>query len=238
MSACRGKKSYPSAERARSGNRGASFRVRPYQCEKCAQWHVANADKSGQSRPPVQPSRIRRARQKSIDRPEVTDPANVAELFARLKSESASSNLERLKAVLKAKETPKAKGQGLRRGSAMKRVNKPRKAAMLAACFGPQSRLCRLAPCTFCNKPAPSEPHHWPTRGAGGKDSDTLPVCRNCHRTVDGKAEWRGILMSEATARMADQLRGHDCLATPEAFGAAIRCFVCHAGINAEDVQP
>ena len=139
---------------------------------------------------------------------------------------------------LERRRTPKAKGQGLRRGKPMKRVNKPRKEKMLAECFGAQSRLCRLAPCAFCNRPAPSEPHHWPTRANGGKDRDTLPVCRPCHQTVDGKSEWRGILMSEATARMADQLRGHDCLETPEAFGAAIRCFVCWAGINAEDVQP
>ena len=39
----------------------------------------------------------------------------------------------------------------------------------------------RGLPCAWCDAPAPSDPHHYPTRGAGGGDHETVPLCRGCH---------------------------------------------------------
>lgn len=43
----------------------------------------------------------------------------------------------------------------------------------------------RDQPCCSCGAPAPSDPHHWGTRGMGIKADDycTLPLCRGCHNT-------------------------------------------------------
>lgn len=85
MAACNGKRAYTSEDRAKRANGTANFRIRPYLCDKCSKWHVANADKL--PTPPKDPNRWRRALQKSIERPEVTDPAKVAELFDKMKKE-------------------------------------------------------------------------------------------------------------------------------------------------------
>lgn len=39
----------------------------------------------------------------------------------------------------------------------------------------------RSLPCCVCHKPGPSEAHHYPTKGAGGDDSRTVPLCRIHH---------------------------------------------------------
>lgn len=47
--------------------------------------------------------------------------------------------------------------------------------------FGPQADLCRQLPCCACGAKPPSEPDHVRSRGAGGTDEDTVPMCRTCH---------------------------------------------------------
>jgi hypothetical protein len=41
----------------------------------------------------------------------------------------------------------------------------------------------RGLPCAFCQRPGPSEPHHFGRRGVGQKTDDyrTVPACRTCH---------------------------------------------------------
>lgn len=39
----------------------------------------------------------------------------------------------------------------------------------------------RRQPCAFCMKAGPSEPHHYPTRGAGGDEWGVIPLCREHH---------------------------------------------------------
>lgn len=73
---------------------------------------------------------------------------------------------------------------------------RPRNARRLkrlrSAQFGPQAALCRTMPCCACHKPAPSDPHHLKTRGAGGDDSFCIPLCRFCHDALhhDGPSFW------------------------------------------------
>ncbi len=100
------------------------------------------------------------------------------------------------------RRTPLKRTGGLKR-TPMKRVNKERKAKRDAEAFGPQAEFCRMMPCAACGgwgldtyrKYAKrqaewtfglaftrvSDPQHCPTRGAGGKDKDTLPLCREHH---------------------------------------------------------
>jgi len=42
----------------------------------------------------------------------------------------------------------------------------------------------RLQRCVVCNAPAPSVPHHVISRGAGGSDRQTVPVCWMCHAKI------------------------------------------------------
>lgn len=72
------KRSFNSAENAREANKNAPFRVRPYNCDICGKWHVANADKSGGSSPFV-----KEANNFLIKRPKLTDKNIVAELFRK-----------------------------------------------------------------------------------------------------------------------------------------------------------
>lgn len=155
---------------------------------------------------------------------------------------SASEHLERLRLELARKSTPKAKGQGLSRTTRVNPVNRQRKAKRNAACFGPQARLCRTLPCVACGRRPPSDPHHVLSRGAGGKDADTCSLCRRCHDILGsiGQETFEkrlGVSLEVCASYTGDQLRQHDCLLFPESVGLTIRCHVCHAGINAEDVQ-
>ena len=61
-------------------------------------------------------------------------------------------------------------------------MNRERKARLQAEQFGAQAALCRMLPCCVCGAPPPSDPEHVRTRGAGGKDKDTAPMCRRCHQ--------------------------------------------------------
>ena len=152
-------------------------------------------------------------------------------------------NLERVKQILERKRTPKAKGQGLSRTTRVNPVNRERKAKRNAACFGPQARLCRTLPCVACGRRPPSDPHHVLSRGAGGKDADTCSLCRRCHDLLGsiGQETFEkrfGISLEVCASYAKDALRDHDCLVFPESVGVEVRCHVCRAGINAEDVQP
>ena len=60
------------------------------------------------------------------------------------------------------------------------------KAEMEDAIFGPQAEACRALSCYVCGangSPAnPIDPHHEPPVEKGGRDADTLPLCRyGCH---------------------------------------------------------
>ena len=82
---------------------------------------------------------------------------------------------------------PLARGSGLARTSKLEQrarvapVNKARLAKRRAQQFGDQAQLCRESSCCACGAPPPSDPAHVVSRGAGGKDSDTVPLCRSCH---------------------------------------------------------
>jgi 5-methylcytosine-specific restriction endonuclease McrA len=43
----------------------------------------------------------------------------------------------------------------------------------------------RTRECVVCGAPAPSEPHHVISRGAGGSDHFAIPVCRGCHDLIE-----------------------------------------------------
>lgn len=50
----------------------------------------------------------------------------------------------------------------------------------MTAAFDAQARLCRWLACCACGA-RPCDPAHNPSRGAGGRDGDTAPLCRPCH---------------------------------------------------------
>jgi hypothetical protein len=109
----------------------------------------------------------------------------------------------------------------------MKRKNTERAAKRRAEAFGEQAELCRLLPCVACEATMypgmpPSawrsygsraallpvaawmrrcDPHHVPTRGAGGVDKDTVPLCREHHR------EWHDIGEKSFDAKHGVNLR-------------------------------
>lgn len=63
-------------------------------------------------------------------------------------------------------------------------VNGKRKRRLLAVQFGKQAEHCRQAACCVCFQPGPSHPHHVRSRGAGGLDADTVPLCPGHHAMV------------------------------------------------------
>ncbi len=104
-----------------------------------------------------------------------------------------------------------------KRTKPVRRRNAKRAAARLTRDFGPQAKLCREMPCCIHTlmpqvaQDGPTEPHHEPSRGAGGHDEDTLPLCRGCHRlrhsvgvvTFWGDYDWRS-LRDELRQRAAE----------------------------------
>lgn len=123
---------------------------------------------------------------------------------------SARSSLKR--------KTPLRRTGGLKR-SPMKRRNPERAAKRREKAFGEQAALCRTLPCVICSTEPTgveptlsewvaflaeghtSEPHHVPTRGAGGVDKDTVPLCRTHHR------EWHDIGEQSFDAKYGVNLR-------------------------------
>lgn len=65
----------------------------------------------------------------------------------------------------------------LERRTKLRPQNPKRLKARRAIQFGRQAELCRLLPCCACGFPPPSQPAHVRSRGAGGKDEDTVPLC-------------------------------------------------------------
>jgi len=71
--------------------------------------------------------------------------------------------------------------------SRIRPVNPKRKAKLQEAQFGEQAELCRKSPCAVpsCEfVPGRCEPHHMPSRGAGGLDADTIPLCAVHHTAI------------------------------------------------------
>lgn len=90
----------------------------------------------------------------------------------------------------------------LKRHTPLKQVG-PKRAARARAAFGKQAALCRTLPCAACGHPAPSEPAHVVSRGAGGKDrGNVIPLCgsdprtghEGCHQ-LQHQRGWCGIYM-------------------------------------------
>lgn len=102
-------------------------------------------------------------------------------------------------------------GRPLRRKARLRKVNAERIASRREVEFGPQADLCRTLPCCACGERAPSDPHHVRSRGAGGKDSDCAPLCRECHghlHQVGIRAfeESRGIDLAEIAREIGARL--------------------------------
>lgn len=149
---------------------------------------------------------------------------------------------ERPRGPLVPLEPPKAdEPKGLRK------VNGARLASRRAACFGPQARLARLLPCVACGKPPPSQAAHVKSRGAGGRDSECVPLCARCHdrQGVEGIETFqrkRRLDLPELARRMADRVRDHardgGCTDWPEQGPRGLRCRVCLRPLDARDIKP
>jgi hypothetical protein len=89
------------------------------------------------------------------------------------------------------------------RRSRLSPVNRKRRAKRRAEAFGEQAELCRHLPCVVAHSSwwlvngiqsavalavlgstirGQSEPHHVPSRGAGGTDKDCVPLSAELHR--------------------------------------------------------
>lgn len=89
------------------------------------------------------------------------------------------------------RRVPLKPGKPLQRKARMKKVNKERLEKRRAEEFGPQAQLCRESACCVpgCRLSGTatghkSHPHHIKTRAAGGRDSDTVPLCGFHHAQV------------------------------------------------------
>ena len=72
----------------------------------------------------------------------------------------------------------------LARKARLKPVNPKRRARLRAVQFGRQAEVCRGMACCVCFSPPPNHPHHTKSRGAGGLDSSTCPLCPPHHDMV------------------------------------------------------
>lgn len=78
------------------------------------------------------------------------------------------------------RKTPLSRGRPLARRTRLRRVNHARIRARRAVQFGAQAQLCRELPCLICGR-GPCDPHHVRSRGAGGRDEHTVPLCEEHH---------------------------------------------------------
>lgn len=117
------------------------------------------------------------------------------------------------------------------RRTRMPRRNEERAAKRRAECFGEQADACRTLPCCVCWPGAAagtllsvasgrddmrtrllvSDPHHEPPRSCGGKDGDTVPLCREHHdeRHSIGRAAFErvhGVDLRAAAKSIRDEL--------------------------------
>lgn len=93
----------------------------------------------------------------------------------------------------------------------LRQRNPARRARLLAEQFGAQAQRCRESACCVCGAPPPSDPAHVRSRGAGGKDADTVPLCRSCHDEqhrvgIASFSEWHGIDLAAHAAQLAEEL--------------------------------
>lgn len=122
-----------------------------------------------------------------------------------------------------------------RRSKPMPARNSKRHRRRKAEQDGAQAALVRCLPCAVCFRPRrydeeflrnvrvgrqggwwlteKSEAHHCPTKGAGGKDKDTMPLCTKHHRHFHNMGEKSfseryGIDCREVAAMIAAELEG------------------------------
>lgn len=69
----------------------------------------------------------------------------------------------------------------LSRGEGLRPVNRERKKKRRERDFGDKADFIREQPCDTCGAPPPSDPSHYPSRGAGGTKENLFPQCRDCH---------------------------------------------------------
>jgi hypothetical protein len=84
--------------------------------------------------------------------------------------------------------------------------------------FAEQAERCRRKPCCVCahlgeRQQGRTVPHHDPSRGAGGLDRDTVPLCDLHHRAVhlEGRVSfWArvGLPIADVLARMREPDEG------------------------------
>ncbi len=87
---------------------------------------------------------------------------------------------------------------GLKRTGRLPARNEERCEARRARDFGPLAGYVIEQPCCRCLAPAPSEPAHVRSRGAGGHshldngDPNIIPFCRTCHQLQHDKG-WSAV---------------------------------------------
>lgn len=125
-------------------------------------------------------------------------------------------------------------------------INKARRARVNATTFGPQARAARLMPCCICGR-RPCDPAHVLSRGAGGKDSDVVPLCsgpRGHHREqhdigIRSFETKHNIVLEVVAAELARAVRSHECCAWPvlveDEKGQRYACALCERDISDEE---
>lgn len=68
-------------------------------------------------------------------------------------------------------------------------VNPERKRRLREQKFGEKADWISSLPCDTCGAPPPSDPSHYPSRGAGGTKKDLFPQCRSCHEELGAGPE-------------------------------------------------
>lgn len=103
----------------------------------------------------------------------------------------------------------------MKRRTPIRRENPERAAVLRAEAFGAQAELCRRSPCAIpsCGRSPPSDPAHHPSRGAGGLDRDTFPLCRAHHEEqhrvgVVTFARRHRVVLEELVAAMRARVAG------------------------------
>jgi len=112
------------------------------------------------------------------------------------------------------RRSPLTRGAGLRRLVRLKPRNAIRAAKRRDEAFGPQSKRCEASRCPACityghgveGTGGRIVAHHEHSRGAGGKDESTVPLCWMHHdaRHSEGPAFWQrvGVDVEELLAFM------------------------------------
>lgn len=94
-------------------------------------------------------------------------------------------------------EGRQAPGSSLTTYAKLKPRNEARHAEQHAESFGPQAQACReIGICCCCGKEGQTEPHHYISRGAGGRDEHCVPMLHEHHMIGHAKGWdtfWRGV---------------------------------------------